>query len=56
MPTWGKKHAYKHYFPLVLFSDEARRFATVACLVNKHNMSLTESILPTISLHSPIAS
>jgi len=42
MPTWGKKHAYKHYFPLVIFSDEARRFATVACLCKAYKQTQYE--------------
>ena len=29
MPTAAKKHAYKHYFPFVLFSNQARQFANM---------------------------
>jgi len=30
MPTCNKKHVYKHYFPLVFFTDEERQFATMS--------------------------
>jgi hypothetical protein len=29
MPTCGKKHACKHYFPLVFFTDVERQFASI---------------------------